>query len=85
MVEKRWLAVFVVICALGLAVGLDLFQLHVRSVCLCSSPTEQSPEGFQLKDFTFVQGRIDILKFDLVFHIEEAWSFVWGDKPTMAT
>jgi len=26
MVEKRWLAVFIVICGLGLDVGLDLFQ-----------------------------------------------------------
>jgi len=30
MVEKRWLTVFNVTCALGLAVGLDLFQLHVQ-------------------------------------------------------
>jgi len=29
MVEKRLLAVFIVTCALGLAVVLDLFQLHV--------------------------------------------------------
>jgi len=35
MVEKRWLAGFIVSRAL---VGLDLFQLHVHSVipCLCS-------------------------------------------------
>jgi len=26
MVEKCWLAVFIVICGLGLDVGLDLFQ-----------------------------------------------------------
>ena len=47
MVEKRLLAVFIVTCALGLAVVLDLFQLQVRSVipCLCSLPTEPSPEG----------------------------------------
>jgi len=38
MVEKRLLAVFIVTCALGLAVVLDHFQLHVHSVipCLCS-------------------------------------------------
>jgi len=30
MVEKLWLAVFIVTCALGLAVGLDLFQLHMH-------------------------------------------------------
>jgi len=45
MVEKRWLAVFTAICALGLAAVLTLFQLHVRGVipCLCSLPTEPSP------------------------------------------
>jgi len=60
MVEKRWLAVFVETCALGLAVGLNLFLLHVHSVvpCLCSLPTESSPEGLQLRDFTFVQGEL---------------------------
>ena len=56
MVEKCWLVVFVVTCAHGLAVGLDLFQLHMHSVCICSLPTEPSPEGLQLWDFTFVQG-----------------------------
>ena len=57
VVEKRWPAVFIVTCAFGLAVGLDLFQLHVRSVnpCLCSLPVEPSLEGLQLGDFTFVQ------------------------------
>jgi len=65
MVEKRWLAVFIVICALGRGVGLDLFQLHVQSVisCLCSLPTEPSPEGLQLRDYVCA-GRTDILKFD---------------------
>jgi len=49
MVEKRLLAVFIVTCALGLAVVLNLFQLHVHSgiPCLCSLPTESSPEGLQ--------------------------------------
>jgi len=47
MVEKWWFTVFTVTCALGIAVGLDLFQLHVHSVCLCSLPTE--PEGLQLR------------------------------------
>jgi len=53
MAEKRLLAVFIVTCALGLTVVLDLFQLHVRSVipCLCSLPTEPSPEGLQLGDY----------------------------------
>jgi len=52
MVEKRMLAVFIVACALGLPVVLDLFQSHVHSVipCLCSLPTELSPEGLQLGD-----------------------------------
>jgi len=65
MVEKRLLAVFIVTCALGLAVVLDLFQLHVHNVipCLCSLPTEPSPEGFQLGDYVCAGGT-DILKFD---------------------
>jgi len=65
MVEKPWRAAFIVTCALGLAVVLDLFLLHVHSAipCLCALPTEPSPEGLQLGDFTFVQGT-DILKFD---------------------
>jgi len=52
MVEKRLLAVFIVTCWLGLAVVLDLFQLHVHSVipCLCSLPTEPSPEDLKLGD-----------------------------------
>jgi len=58
MVMKPWLAVFIVTCALDLAVVLDLFQLHVHSAipCLCTSPTEPSPEGPQLGGLTFVQG-----------------------------
>jgi len=54
MVEKRLLAVFIVTCALGLAVVLNLFQLHMHSVrpipCLCSLVKESSPEGLQLGD-----------------------------------
>jgi len=84
VVEKRWLTVFIVTCALGLAVGLDLFQLHVHSVipCLCSLPTEPSP-GLQLGDFTFVQGEL-IFSNPLIYSVSHwgAWSFVWGPKPT---
>jgi len=66
MVEKPWLAVFILTWALGLVVVLDLFQLHVHSAipCLCTLPTELSPEGLQLGYFTITQGGIDILKFD---------------------
>jgi len=65
MVEKRFLAVFILTWALGLAVALDLFQLHVHSVipCLCSLPTEPSQEGLQLGDDVCAGGS-DILKFD---------------------
>jgi len=65
MVEKRLLAVFIVTCVLGLAVVLELFQLHVHSVIprLCSLPKEPSPEGLQLGDYVCAGG-IDILKFD---------------------
>jgi len=57
MVEKRWLAVFTATCTLGLAVVLDLFQLHVHGFtpCLSSLPTEPSQVGLQLEDFMFVQ------------------------------
>jgi len=34
MVEKRWLAVFIVTCTLGLAVGSGFFQLRVHSLPL---------------------------------------------------
>ena len=47
--------------------------------------TEPSPESFQ-------QGlhipKLDKLKWFIVFHATntgEAWSFVWGDKPTTAS
>jgi len=65
MVEKRLLAVFIVTCTLGLAVVLDLFQLHVHSIipCLCSLPTEPSPKGLQLGDYVCAGGT-DILKID---------------------
>jgi len=65
MVEKPWLAVFTVTCALGFAVVLDIFQLHVHSVipCLCSLPTEPSPEGLQLGTLRLCRG-IDILKLN---------------------
>jgi len=65
MVEKRLLAVFIVTCTLGLAVVLDLFRLHVHGVipCLCSLPTEPSPEGLQLGDYVCAGGT-DILKID---------------------
>jgi len=68
VVEKRCLAVFTATCALGLAlaVGLDLFQLHMHGVipCLCSLPTEPSPEGLQLEDFMFVQTWVVVKKND---------------------
>ena len=65
MAEKRLLAIFIVTCALGLAVVLDLFQLHVHSVvlCLCSLPTEPSPEGIQFGNYVCAGGT-DIQKFD---------------------
>jgi len=65
MVEKCLLAVFIVTCALGLAIVLDHFQLQVHTVipCLCSSPTEPSPQGLQLGDYVCAGGT-DILKFD---------------------
>jgi len=63
MVEKRLLAVFIVTCALCLAVVLDLFQLHMHSVipCLCLSSTEPSPEGLHLGDYVCAGGT-DIIK-----------------------
>jgi len=61
-VEKPWLAVFIVTCALSLGVVLDFFQLQVHSaiLCLCMLPTEPSPGGLQLGDFTFVQGELTL-------------------------
>ena len=64
MVENRWLAVFIVTCALCLAVVLDFFQLHVQCVipCLCSLPTEPSPEAFNWGTLRLCRG-VDILNF----------------------
>jgi len=58
MVAKRLLAVFIVTCAHGLAVVLDIFKLHVHSVilCLCLLPTEPSPEGLQFGDYVCAGG-----------------------------
>jgi len=82
MVEKPLLAVFIVTCALGLVVVLDLFQLHVHSVC--SLPSEPSPEGLQLGDYVW---GTDILKFDknitVFFNFGGLVAF-WGAKPTKA-
>jgi len=52
------LAVFIVTCALGLAVVLNRFRLHVHSVipCLCSLPKEPSPGGLQLGDYVCAGG-----------------------------
>jgi len=65
MVEKCLLAVFIMACALGLAVGLICWTLqwHVRSVCLSSLPTEPSPEGLPLGDFMFVQEGLTFSNF----------------------
>jgi len=76
-------------CAFGLAVGLDLFQLHEHSVCLCSLPTESSPENLLLGDFAFVQGGLTSSNFanhPLIYSVSHFtlgdWSFVCGAKPT---
>jgi len=65
MVEKLLLAVFIVTYALGLAIVLDLFLLHVRSAvpCLCSLSTEPSPQGLQLGN-NVCAGGTDILQID---------------------
>jgi len=57
LAEKTWLAVFIVTCALILAAVLELFQLKVHSAisCVCTLPSEPSPEGLQLGGFTFAQ------------------------------
>jgi len=51
------LAVFIVTCALGLAVVLDLFQLHMYSVipCLCSLQQNHHQKVFNWET-AFVQG-----------------------------
>jgi len=57
MVEKRLLPVFIVTCALGLAVVLDLFQLRVHSVipCLCWLQQNHHQKVFKW-EAAFVQG-----------------------------
>ena len=58
MNEKRWLAVFIETCALGLAAALELFQLHVHNFipCLSSLPNEPPPDVLHLGYIRFVQG-----------------------------
>jgi len=56
MVEKPLLAVFIVTCALGLAVGLDLFQLHVDSVIPCLCYQQNHHQKVFNSETTFVQG-----------------------------
>jgi len=92
VVEKRLLAVFIVTCVLGLDVVSDLFQLHVHSVipCLCSLPTEPSPEGLQLGDYVCAGGLTfyNLTKNLLVYSVSyfNFWGLVafWGAKPTKA-
>jgi len=68
MVEKPWFGIFIVTCALGLAVVLDFFQLAAHSAipCLCANVTNRTiaRRSSVGGDFKFVQGGIDILKFD---------------------
>jgi len=57
MVEKLLLAVFIVTCALGLAVVLDLFQLHVHSIMPCLRSLQQNHHKKVFNwEITFVQG-----------------------------
>jgi len=92
MVEKRLLAVFIVTCALGLALVLDLLQVNVHSVipCLCSLPTEPSPEGLQLGDYVCAVGLTfsNLTKNPLVYGVSYfnfgGLGACWGAKPTKA-
>jgi len=90
MVEKRWLTVFIVTCALGLAVGLHIFELNEHSVCLYSLPTEPWPDGLPSEDFTLVVWHSQVLQnihWFIMFHISHwgDWSFVCVVKSTKAT
>jgi len=57
MFEKRWLAVFLVTCALGLAVGLGFSQLHVFV-------TNRTVTRSAVVGLDVCSGVLDILKFD---------------------
>jgi len=57
MVGKRLLAVFMVTFPLGLAVVLDLFQLHVHSIIPCLCPLQQNHHQKVFNwETAFVQG-----------------------------
>jgi len=65
-----------VTCALGPAVVLDLFQLHVHSVipCLCSLPTEPSPRRSSVGRLRLCRGDWHLkiwqkIHWFIVFHI----------------
>jgi len=66
MVEKPWLAVFIVTCPLCLPVVLDLFQLHLHSAipCLCTLDNRTVARRSSVGGFHDCAGGIDILKFD---------------------
>ena len=63
MVEKRLLAVFIVTCALGLAVVLDLFQLHVIVLFFLAFVRYQQNHHQKVGRLRLCRGT-DILKFD---------------------
>jgi len=58
MVEKRLLTVFIVTCVLGIAVVLDLFQLHVHSILFLAFVRYQQNHHQKVFSWetTFVQG-----------------------------
>jgi len=86
MVEKRWLAVFIGTCALGLAVVLDLFQNMCIVLFLAFVRYQQNCRQKVFSWGLYVcAGGIDILKSDKNLLIYSAsyfknWRFVWGAK-----
>jgi len=74
MVEKRLLAVFIVTCALDLAVVLTSSNYTCSVIpCLCLLSTEASPESLQLGDCVCARGlafkNLSKNQLIIVFHI----------------
>jgi len=69
MVEKSWLAVFIVICGVGLDAGLDLFQCALCYSLPLSVTNRTSPEGLYWETLRLcrVVGILKLTKNPLIY------------------
>jgi len=87
MVEKRWLTVFIVTCALGLAVDWtsSKYTYIVSFLAFVRYQQNHDQKVFNWGTLRLFRGKwYSQIHWFIVFHISYwgAWSFVWGAKPT---